>query len=426
MVILTVSAEARTDFSKTIQYVQEKYANQFEEYPILIFDKDELSYRYLQKNAFGKSKEKEVERANIIVEYVKEKTGVEITMPEAMGYEPYTTVLKGSAVALPVLGRTSKDKANYVMCAVFPASPNSNQKLETHRILQLDTPDSYENVNFEGLQEKFTYEEMKMFSLYHELGHCMDRTFMPEMYLTYEATPHDVHLGESFAEVFGLLLLEMEGYKNLGLKRALYRNLYSTVMGKWFVDNPQNGFGNPLYKSGGPIYYLVPSILEARKRLEKRKNPLVVTSLEDIKIAAKDIVETAAYSSRSFSAVNYWFFEGQEKALDMYQEYHIKMPELFDGVLGELSEFIFQHEYLYEKLAGFEESKNSVMMELPTLGLADFCIAKNDKEELFKLIQSERTQLLSWVGPYEDQLERKDSLDSLFEDLQECGNAVMF
>lgn len=423
--ILTATADAGTNHSKLIKRVQEKYANQFTEYPILIMDIDEISFRYLQKNAYGLSKEKEVERAHILIEYVEEKIGVELTLAESIGLEPYTTVLKESAVALPVLGRDYKKRIDYEACVVFPASPNSNKRLETHRILQLDTPGAYENVNYEGLQETLEYNELKLFSLYHELGHCMDRTFMPEMYTSYEPDPHDIHLAESFAEVFGLMIMEMEGYKGTALKRALFRNMYSVEMGKWFVANPQNGFGNPLYKAGGAIYYLVPALLEARKRLEKRKGPLVVSNLDEIKDVAADIVKTAGYEGRSFNAIKYWFFEGQDKALDMYQDYYLRMPELFDDAFGDLSKFIFQNELLYKKLAGKIEFEVDQSL-LPVLDTSGLCSIKNNEEELYQQLNLEREQLSNWVGNYEDQVSRKANLDGIYEYLQTCNDSVTF
>lgn len=426
LLFLTFKANALTSFSKTIKYVQEKYANQFTEYPILIVDRDEVEYRYLKNNAFGEGDEKESLRVAVIQEYISEKVGVELTDAEAATYEMYATAMKSSALAMPIMGRDYKNRTDYVMCAVFPSSANTNQRLETHRILQLDAPNAYDGIaNYEGLKDQFTLEELRLFSLYHELGHCMDRKFMPDLYKQYEPTPHHMHLGESYAEVFGLLMMELEGHKGLALKRALYRNLYTSIMGKWFVANPGYGYGNPLYISGGAIYYLVPSLLEARKRL-MAKNPLTVKNLEEVKAAAKSIVETAGYKGRSFSAIDYWFKMGEDRALDLYHEYNLNMPDLFDGVYSDLTDFIFEREYLFGLLAGYAEPAPIQPSNLHGFDLAEACNLVSDKSQLFSAIQVARTELINWQGSYQMQLDKQEELNSVFENLSHCENEVYF
>ena len=54
---LSLTVSGKTEFSKFVEYVQTKYADEFKDYPILIFDMDEIEYRYAKANVFGDTKE---------------------------------------------------------------------------------------------------------------------------------------------------------------------------------------------------------------------------------------------------------------------------------------------------------------------------------------------------------------------------------
>ena len=203
-----MASDLTFNLTNIINEAQSTYQNAIERYPILIFNQDEIDERFLAADAYGDSKPQKVKRLEVIQKYVSEKIGVELTQVQADQYEPYLTVLKGSAVALPILKR-GFNSTDYVMCAVFHASPNSNQRLELERILGLRTPDVYENQAAESIIPKLPYETLAKFSIYHEVGHCLDQTFLPSNYQANGEDPHSVHESESFAEVMGLFLLLM-------------------------------------------------------------------------------------------------------------------------------------------------------------------------------------------------------------------------
>lgn len=328
---------AKTEFSKTVEYVQKNYADQYPHHPILIFDMDELELRYLKAGAFGKGKESELKRANVIKQYIKDKIGLTVTERNAFSLEIYTTVLKNGAYAVPMTENYGAE--TYKMCAVFPASSNSNERLETERLLGLETKGAYKGINFNNLKETLSLSELRLFSLYHELGHCMDRKFLPMARSAYEPDAHDVHEAESFAEVMGLFFLEREGITGTGKVRANYRNLYTQEMGKWFIDNRGLSFGDPLFEKGGLIYWLVPSLLAADEFVSNERDFVTYKTIDALLNQAEYIVESNRLDSRSFQAVFQYMSRGDE-ALDLYSGHAERSPELFLMAYNDLLDFI--------------------------------------------------------------------------------------
>ncbi len=347
------SVFAKTKQSELVEYLQETYTDQGQSYPILIMDQDEIEVRYARQNAFGEDEAKEKLRASILKEYIEEKSGVALKANDANSLEMYTSVIKEGAYAVPLI--ESYSEMNYKLCMVFPASVNSNIRLETHRILGLDTPGAYDENTYDRLKKYIPYDVLRMYSILHELGHCLDRTFMPKAYRSYEPNAHDVHQSESFAETFATFMLVKEGYANWAKTRALYRNLYTQHMGRWFIDNPNNGFGNPLYLKGGLIYYLVPSLLEAHKVISKNRD-LKDWSVMDYITQAEIIIKDKDISSRGFHATFRAMNEDTEEVLDFYRSYALNSPDLFGTAYSEMLYFLDFSPYLVGEILSDEET----------------------------------------------------------------------
>ncbi len=407
---------AKTELSKLVEYVQTTYADSFKDYPILVFDMDEVEYRYAVAKVFGSSKELEKKRQEIIKQYVFEKVGVELSNNEASTYEMYTTILKNGAYAMPTLVDGPNRKKVYKMCAVFPASPNSNQRLETERITGLKTPGAYKDVTFTGLQEKLEYREMQLFSLYHELGHCMDRIYMPQNYNTYEVDAHSVHESESYAEVFALMMLEREGLQGTGRTRALLRNLYTQEMGQWFIDNPQNAFGNQLYLKGGLIYYLAPTLL-ATDEFVSRNRDFVKGAVDELLLKAGEIVKEYSVDGRSFNAIHRAMNEGHEEMINEYQEWSTRNPSFFTRAYKDLLHFLDYSPYLYEFIVGNTPDINEGS-GLEKLGPEEFCSL--EKTDFMNYMDLKREELKVEGSSYASQQERQADLNDAFKMWADC------
>lgn len=410
------------NLASEIKSAQSEFGNKMK-YPILIFSQDEIDELFLQKQAFGDSKESKQKRLEVIKDYVKSKINIDITLQDADQYEPFLTVLKGSAVALPLLNRGNRDNF-YKMCAVFHASPNSNERLEVERILGLRTPGVYENQAYESIKAKLPYEVLGKFSLYHEIGHCLDQTFLPSTYQMSGEDAHAVHESESFAEVMGLFLLTQKGYSNIAKKRGLLRTIYSRKMGRYFAQNPGNGFGNPFFIAGGVIYYLDPALRAGEEVIKTSRGGFSQYTLDELMIHARDIVKANALNSRSFHAILRFHSEKTaEDALRQYREYTYNSPDLFFNAYSDLIVYSDYTEYALSRVL----DNNAVEIDsgefLSPVEIRELCtlVVTEQMAELRERLNEYRQELQLGKGSPSEQRERATRLNNIFEkELSSC------
>lgn len=405
--------------SALVSEVQQKLANGNTPYPIIVFDKDELEWRYLKKKAFGDSKDKEKLRKKIIQDYVFEKTKVKLTDNDAGNFETYTTVMKDSAVALPLMESFS---GPYKICGVFPADPNSNQFLETERILGLGLEEAYGKIGVDQITAKLSYEELALFSIYHEVGHCLDQNFMPKTYGHYDDS-HAIHQSESFAETFALLALAREGRTNLGTRRALIRTIYSQKLGKFLATHPENSFGNPHYVYGGIIYYLAPVLEEGQKLIDTSLSTIKNATTLELLALAKTIVDEKSLHSRVFQGLYRVQVEDPNEVLEMYRVYTEQMPQIFGNSYAQLKFYLAKIEQ--DMKMGIDESiANKTRVDQPIeLDQNQFCqsVLSNDRDLFTTLIEEQRADLSNTLIVETTQREKRDALKSIYSTLaQNC------
>lgn len=414
LLLCSVQAYAQTRMSALVSEVQQKLANGNTKYPIIVFDKDEVQWRYLKQDAFGESKDKENLRKKIIQDYVFEKTKVQLTNNDAGNFEPYTTILKDSAVALPLMESFS---GPYKICGVFPADPNSNQFLETERILGLGLEEAYGKIGVDQITAKLSYEELALFSIYHEVGHCLDQDFMPKTYGMYEDS-HAIHQSESFAETFALLALAREGRTNLGERRALIRTIYSQKLGKFLATHPGNSFGNPHYVYGGIIYYLAPVLEEGQRLIDSSLEMIKNASTLDLLAMAKTIVEEKSLHSRVFQGLYRVLVEDPDFVLEQYRVYTEQMPRIFGNSYQQLIFFLAKIDQ--DMKTGIDEMRNNLeRTDQPIeLNKDQLCqsAAANDRDLFTALIEEQRIDLLNNTLIVESsQREKRNTLKSIYQ-----------
>lgn len=327
----------QTSYSALLARIQAEYLREAAPYPILIMDRDELEWRFARAGALGE--EGEARRQEIVKAYVKERTGLEINTNAAANFEPYLTVLKDAAVAMPAL----KDgfASGIAMCAVFPPDPNRNRRLEAERILQLKVSEAYGELGYSRLRDSLAYEDAVLISVLHEAGHCMDRWFFPTMYQGAE-DPHTVHQAESFAETMAALLMAREGRRVAGT-RAYMRDVYSFFMQPWFTANAHKGMMSPSFSYGGLVYHLSPSIraasaaLEAEPGLERRP-------LAELQERAAAIVRAESFASPLLTALHAAYAEGREMAFQRYEDLAQRMPDFFGKVTERMRAYFAREE----------------------------------------------------------------------------------
>ena len=387
---------ANSEYGKLVDYVQVTYANEYKKHPILIFNIDDIETLYAKNKAFGSSNEKELLRASIISQYILNKIGLRLTEKEALSFEPYTSNMKNGAYAVPFIRRNAEKE--YVMCGVFPASPNSNKRFETDRILGLENKEAYGDIHYGNIKSKLSYEELTLFSIYHELGHCMDDQYLPKRYMSFGGeSAHDVHLAESFAEVMGLFFLKKEGVRKLGSTRALYRNLYSMKFSKYLMNLPGIALGGPAADKMGIVYNLSSSVIAAQAFIDRKGSVILDADFEQMVELGVNIVEKSALSSRSFSAVANWVRDGDE-ALQRYRDYAYSSPDLFTEAFKDLLAYVELGAYMVTKIISSDDLTVAQVETELNIDLNAACDAyrSGDEADVMSILNDGRKQLQSY------------------------------
>jgi len=395
--------------SRFIQYVQQKYASQ-SEYPILIFDRDEIEWRFAKTKAFKKN-EKAL-RLKIIQQYVREKTGFEATDNDADNFESYLTVLKDGANALPVLENGATGAVRF--CAIFPADANSNRRLGAERVLQLQTPGLYKT-DFSQILEPMSHEQLRKISLYHELSHCLDTRFFPESYNSGgDADASQVHRNEAFAETLAILLLAKEGMGDLGKTRSAYRSVYARVVGN-FLARREGGM-DPNQQYGGPIYYLSPMIKAAQAMIEASPDFFHEASLASLKKIAEEIVLEQSFSFQMISLIRFSYTDGRAAAFERSTKFEQDFPDLFKNTTKNLLDFYRQTDAVLETFFTRPNAQLASPALMPFKPL-ELCSAftSGSSSAYFARLDAYRNDLLRENGTPEEQRDRARSLMNVFE-----------
>jgi len=409
------------DYSKEINKAQRRFGT-VKDYPIVIFNQDEISWQLAQANAYGNKAEAKKKRIQIIQSYVKKKSGMQITKDEAESLEVYVTALKDSAYAMPIL-QGDWGELTFKMCVVFPASPNTNQRIEHERMLGLLTEDVYANLDYEDIDLRMSYEQLGMFSLYHEISHCLDPKFLLENFNGHE-NPYNVHLSESYAEALALLILEQMGHQNMGKVRGQMRMVYSRKMGGYLAQNPRLSMGNPFLTKGGVIYHLDPVLRGAQEFVFYSGNSFEEMSLHQLMEESVNIVNNNALDSRTFFAIaNYLAADNKAEEIQAYRERAYESPALFYTAYSGLVEYHDYTSYVLNKILD-----QSFFTERYSKRIVGNSLLANDRKlcQLFKkkekeIFQSElelrRKILREKVLPAESQRKMAKQLNSIHKDM---------
>jgi hypothetical protein len=398
----------------TIRHIQKKFAGAVP-YPVVILDRDELEWQFAQANAYGEPRSQK--RVELIQSHIRERSGVSITDVEAANLEPYLTIMKESAMAFPFFER---DSSREKLCVVLPAPASSNQMLETERILGFSSSKVSGEYRVHHVTRSLSYRQLWLFSLFHELAHCLDTEFMPQAYHMNGEDPHSTHLSESFAETLALLLLAQEGQKNLGENRSVLRSIYSRKVGKFLATNPAASMGISSIMQGGAVYYLAPVLNQAQSLIETRFAEIAASDISLLKKAASKIVREKALKSMSIHAVYVYLSEGYEVSFGRYEEQAGKYPDLFVVALGSLKEFHEQTERaLRDGLDLSRPAPGPSPLRLTPFEIGDLCpdFLRKDRAGLMRQISLHRENLEQQPGTIDQQRARAEELKSVFERL---------
>lgn len=321
----SVQSVAAVSMSEEIAKLNRDFSNTLG-YPIFVVDKADFQKMLAEKNLAG------TEDRNVLVPaftaYARAH-GIPMEPQDAAQLTAHFTHLNNSASAMPFY--TDKFRRTQMrFCVVLPSANNSSHLDEVKRIIGADGQEEiYKGFDVSKLLPLLTQEELQLFSLYHELSHCLDRNYLAALFED-EPVPHNVHLAESFAETNALLLLaQRHGLKKLGIPRSMIRTLYSKYYGPAIANNQSNVYLGTVNKYGGSVYFLSPVLLAAQQELERNGEKIGAFNLEQTLALSKMLVEQHAISKLSFEALNMLIKDGPESIVPYYQRLAKKSPSKF-------------------------------------------------------------------------------------------------
>lgn len=347
-------------------------------------------------------------RLEIIKDYINEKVKVEISHSQARQILPYLTMLKDGAYALPITRDIPGvwDKVEVNLCAVFPASLNSNKRLETERLLG-GAILGFKGLGYDNITSELSFQELNLFSLYHEIAHCLDNSFFYENIIdarARQAGAQQIHQAEGMAETMAYFLLLKDypqlNYESLALDRAKLRTIYSRKVGGYLANNPHLGFGDPNVSYGGAIYYLTPFLLKA-KNIAGQFSPETLNDLsyEKIHATSTDIVNQEHINSRAMFPIRE-FLKGEDldELINTYEQRAIDSPHLFADTIDVFRKYLSQTEEILNlaiRDRDLVHIPKSIDQNLDPIDYLKFCdlLKSNDKVNFNKLINQYREEL---------------------------------
>ncbi|MNK86518.1 hypothetical protein D3C87_1064330 [compost metagenome] len=292
-------------------------------YPILIIDTDDFQKSLASKNLAG------TQDRNLLIRELTLYSRARGLPMEPRDASQLTSSLNGAASAMPFYTDPAR-RTQMRYCVVLSSANNASHLDEVKRIIGADgQEDIYAGFDIQKLLPLMSQEDLQLFSLYHELSHCLDRNYLPNIFED-EVVPHNVHLAESFAEVNALILLnQRHGLKKLGAPRSILRTVYSKYYGPAIAHNATNPFLGAVNKAGGSVYFLSPALLGAQQELDRNATQIAALSLEQTLALSKMLVEQHALTKFSFEALNMLIVDGPETILPYYQRLAKKSPAKF-------------------------------------------------------------------------------------------------
>ena len=379
LVLFSSSYAQAIDHQIEIEQAQ-NWVNSFNrEYPIIVIDRDKTNFLLQANNAKGNA-EKSYE---VIKEYFDEAADIELSFQDYRSLENYITKQTNTAISIPI---TKTFGGEYEFCAVFANAPNGNSQVETNRLMGFDQPDvylDYPNYNYDNLNETMSFEELYLFSLYHEASHCLDVDFIMEMQ-SYGGEPHGIHQAEIYAEILAYLVLLPRLGKEVASKRALYRFVYSRIVGEFLTTVPT--LGDPNIRSGGAIYNLGPYLYKMLELIQFQQIDLE----RPLDLVARDFVLEHGMTSREFQSIVMYLNQGSEQALSQYKEWAFKDPHYFYSAYMQLIQY---KQYTTDLLDyAFTVRPEPYYDKAPDLYSNLLCrsVENNDIDEYFELLKEYR------------------------------------
>lgn len=219
---------AQTEYSGYIADLQEDFLDFSPNKKIVYLDRDHLDYKFAQalltENSQNIEEQTDLLKAQIIVDYIKEKSQQEINVANAESL--LRSVELNNYSAHPI-----KDINKEPICIVVTSNPNLNQTQSHLRILNWDLLKDKPEFKGKEISKPLPLDVIKMLSDVHETFHCLDDNFLPKAQKSHDDY-HLIHKSEVFAELSAIIYLRQKGYTDILETRSQLREVGSTMTSK--------------------------------------------------------------------------------------------------------------------------------------------------------------------------------------------------
>lgn len=277
--------------------------------PIVMLDRDIINNMLARR---GKPADDVPALTDAIVDYVRDVSGIEIKKLAGDDVARLYPAKSGTALHYTHALDPKRVSAGNDVCIVMARDPDRSRQSGMYQKM-LFTPEVYGETLFNaGLKPLMSREEIVNLVDYHELSHCMDKTYAPmaEDYASLEdpsTLPHIVHKAEAFAEINALFLMARDGYDtSIAERRADMRAAYSLIAGPHIArrpENPKQGYLTPSHF--GAIYSFDKAMRAAGDKIsELGVDRLQDMSVDEINALSQTVVEEHTLSEDEFDAIH--------------------------------------------------------------------------------------------------------------------------
>jgi hypothetical protein len=259
------SASTMTTHSATVSEYNSIFARVGPHSQIVFIDRDDITRRMAQ---MPRGLTRDIAMQKAVEDYILDRTGLRLP-------GDYTTVLAegiagGSGQALPVSYKKKDDSTDSV-CIVTGQNPDVSAQSYQQRIMGL-YQGAYDDLRAHPNLRALDPSVSQRFTDYHELGHCMDNTYImaflkdPESHHNLDREINLTHKAEIFAEVFAALMLARDGETDVAGKRADQRLVGMATNG--YLLSQMAGW-DQLEKYVGFIYALHEGLWDAQRNIDR-------------------------------------------------------------------------------------------------------------------------------------------------------------
>ena len=342
-IVFSFCSFANTEYSQRVWNLQHTFENASSRHTIVYIDRVDLAQRIQNLNIenFEDPKASEKRRNQAVSDYIFDRIHVNLDDLSADLVGDYFE--SGINVAVPVKIK----ETNKRICIVFGAQPESTAQEESERMLYWKQMQSTPEYQGKSIQVQFSKKEFTLLADLHETFHCLDPYYIVKQDEgDYENQP-TVHRAESYAEVGALLYLANQGYKDLALKRALYR-----TVGSFMVGRHSDLLGPNLYEGihFGVVYSFYPALFAVQKEVDSGVLP---SEISEIQRLAHQIVEEYSLSDELEYAI--YQYQRDPETLDdlirkMKNDKNDYFRTRFEKVEKERDAYIETLNWAFEKL----------------------------------------------------------------------------